>query len=169
MKNKTLFLSLLFASITLTGCSTLEVASLVTMAVTGKGFGDHALSVVSGQDCNFFNIVQGEKVCYFENSTEMLLLTSNQSIDDSLIATGLDNIPVNSYLVIGSFSDRNNAESYQSEFGHLNSSVITSELTVNTIDPVYRVIVGPVEQHHRDRMKKTLINEGVDSPWLITL
>jgi|GEM_PF-7003203 len=91
MKYNTIYTAVIIISFNLMGCSTLEVASLVTMTATGKGVGDHAVSVVTGQDCNFFNILQNERVCIIDNSAEMMLLTSEQNIDDSLKVNYLRN------------------------------------------------------------------------------
>ncbi|MFK8066803.1 MAG: hypothetical protein AB8D52_00995 [Gammaproteobacteria bacterium] len=82
----TRLLLLLLICSTLSACSTFSIASLFTMAFTGKGFGDHALSTVTGQDCDFLNLVQGENICTNNNdSAEMVLLTSDQFIDDSIM------------------------------------------------------------------------------------
>ena len=167
MKKYRLYLSLLFASLSLTACSTFEVVSLATMAVTGKGFGDHALSVATGQDCNFFNVVQGERICAYDDSAEMMLLTGNQIIDDSLKVDYLvedmaESSLSNSYLVIGSFSEQSRAEFHRSEYSQWNSRIVST-------DTKYRVVVGPVDKEDRDNMKTTLVNQGVESPWLIIL
>ena len=169
MKKYTLFLSLFVASLSLTACSTFEVLSLATMVVTGKGFGDHALSVATGQDCNFFNVVQGERICAYGDSAEIMLLTNNQIIDDSLKVDYLvedkdmaESSLSNSYLVIGSFSEQSRAESYRTEYSQWNSHIVSA-------DTKYRVVVGPVNSQDRDSMKMTLVNEGVESPWLIIL
>ncbi len=79
-----LFLLLLICCC-LTACSSFSIASFFTMVFTGKGFGDHALSTVTGQECAFFNLVHGEEVCINDDSAEMILLTSDQFIDDSLM------------------------------------------------------------------------------------
>ncbi len=163
MKNNILPIALIITSFCLAGCSTFNVGSLATLVVTGKGLGDHTLSVVTGQDCHFFNIIQKERICIMDNSAEMLLLTSEQEIDDSLKVERLNNHLVNNtYLVIGSFSDQVFAESCQTEYMHWNSQVILS-------DTKYRVVIGPVSQQDEEHLKKSLINEGVESPWLLTL
>ncbi len=167
MKTYIFIFSILISSLCLTGCSTLGVVSFATMAATGKGFSDHALSLVTGQDCNFFNIVQGEKVCLYENSTEMMLLANYQPLDDSLkvdyLEDDADKISrSNAYLVIGSFSEQVRAESYQLKFSQWDSLIVAS-------DKKYRVIVGPVDQQDRESMKRTMLNGGIESPWLISL
>jgi len=112
MEKYTLYLSLFVASLSLTACSTFEVVSLTTMAVTGKGFGDHALSIATGQDCNFFNVVQGERVCSYDDSAEMILLTNNQIIDDSLKVDYLQDNSFDSYLVTSDLPEQSQVEPY---------------------------------------------------------
>lgn len=84
-RNYSFPLLILLTTCFLTGCSTLNVASFVTMAFTGKSFSDHALSLATGKDCAVFNLVQGKKVCIYEDSAEITLITSAQVIDDSLM------------------------------------------------------------------------------------
>lgn len=167
MKNNIVILFFLGTLSLLSGCTTLQVASLATMAFTGKGFGDHALSAVTGKDCAFFNIVQGENVCMYENTAEMILLADGQDIDDSLKAIQQqENNQVGAYLVIGSFSDQKNATSYQSEYKQWNSSVVSDD---QLPEKKYRVVVGPMNREDLDHMKKSLIDEGISSPWLVML
>ena len=165
MKNSALTTSLICVLSLLSACTTFQMASVATMAFTGKGFGDHALSSVTGQDCAFFNIVQGQRVCSYDNSVEMVLLTNNQIIDDSLKVEQPEIVDPDSYLVIGSFSKRNNADSYQSDFKHWDSSVLKDQASHSK----YLVVVGPLKQQDTDHMKKVLEKEGIQSPWLITL
>ena len=166
MKNSALTTSLICFLSLLSGCTTFQMASVATMAFTGKGFGDHALSSVTGQDCAFFNIVQSQRVCSYDNSVEMVLLTNNQIIDDSLMVEQPEIVDPDSYLVIGSFSKRNNADSYKSDFKHWDSSVISKDQASHS---KYLVVVGPLKSQDTDAMKKALKGEGIQSPWLITL
>ena len=166
MKKTASCLILIFAVLSLVGCSTFQVVSLATMAFTGKGFGDHALSVATGRDCAFFNIVQDEKICVYDNFADMMLLTNGQNIDESFkMLQPVDNYS-NAYLVIGSFSRSENAQSYQTEYRQLNSIVIAPDIASGKN---YRVVVGPVYRQELDNMKKTLMNEGIHSSWLIVL
>ncbi len=164
---------LLFLSVTsftcLMGCSGFQVASMATMAVTGKGFSDHALSTVTGQDCAFFNVVEGEQVCFSENSVEMTLLTNNQVIDDTLKinTSNKEKIePDNAFLVIGSFTQRPRAETYQAKYKKWNSQVIKMG---DKTEQLYRVVIGPVAKQDKARLKRIFINKGVETPWLVTL
>ena len=57
-------LIVLLLSLSLSGCAVYTVASLGTMAVTGKAIGDHAGSAATGGDCNTLkHLVDGKYVC----------------------------------------------------------------------------------------------------------
>lgn len=185
MIKRILFLSFLSLSLILTqsGCSGMHLASLASVAVTGKSFSDHALSKVTGQDCAFLNVIDGEQVCYSNDFVEMTLLTSNQHFDTTLkevIHQPVD-VPAQQpneqlsapkqnlkrkFLVIGSFSQRFRAESFQSDYQQWNSKVVASN---DSTAAIYRVVIGPVAQEDKARLKRIFINKGVETPWLMTL
>ncbi len=150
----------------LTGCSSFQIVSLTTIALTGKGIGDHALSMVSGQDCTFFNLVQGEQICYSDNSSEIVLLTNAQGIDDEIKITGDVSAVRNQWLVIGSFADRGRAEAQLRTVDHYHAQVIAAETDSMRH---YRVIVGPVSESDVSQITSQLIKAGISNPWLITL
>lgn len=68
------------------GSVPLHFASITSIAVTGKGMSDHAISAASDRDCSMFNMLKNEPLCRGVDSAEMLLLTSGQKIDDQLLA-----------------------------------------------------------------------------------
>ena len=62
--------SLGFVAVVLGGCAlppAVEIASLVfgggSFLVTGKGLGDHAISVAAGQDCSMLRPLTGDAIC----------------------------------------------------------------------------------------------------------
>lgn len=185
IKNIKRSLTLLTATFLLTGCASsvsFQLASLAAVAVTGKGFSEHALSVVTGYDCAFFNIVQGEKLCHNEDSADMLLLTDGRLIDSRLLIASPDmfsvnehlvqhsTVPVQSfekvYMVIGSFSDSDKAENHKKKYPELAPEI---SLMMVTSTPRYRVIVGPVPQQNIPELKRSLAETGISETWPLVL
>lgn len=67
----------------LQGCATSNVLSMASLALTGKGMGDHALSVTTGQDCAMMNLIQEAELCALRQSANMSLLLINPDFDQT--------------------------------------------------------------------------------------
>lgn len=169
-----IFLSGLLLLQACAGPASLQVVSIATMAITGKSVGDHMLSTATANDCAFFNLVRDEKLCINSDSAELLLLTSGQAMDDNLLLHRNDNYPANVpvnidgqqeiYLVIGSFSNYQNAHSYQVK--HLQWQ---STIQQHGSGSKFRVLHGPVEYENVENLKQALSLTGIVDVWSIAL
>ena len=62
----------------------MTIASLVvnglSLAATGKGTADHALSAISNQDCNMLRVAKSEAICRANETVSTRLVSENEGV-----------------------------------------------------------------------------------------
>lgn len=170
----------------LTGCAALPPAlQLLSVAgagmsfvTTGKGVGDHLMSAALDRDCVMLRFVQGEDPCREQTPAEDsvqtvanidaeqdISLLRGQTLDIDPAAVGAALARPNLYLVIGSFSDRFNAEAFSRAYSDYNTGV--SLETGETV--AYRVVVGPIPAGNMVVFREDLYQAGISETWPIPL
>lgn len=168
------------ALLSLGGClsPTLAVASYAadgaSYAVSDKSLSDHGLSVASGTDCATWHFFVGRAVC--EDPAKPVPTASldehhkDGSVKHAAAFTrgppgktaGSDGAPPGTYIAIGSFAERGNAERMAGRYADYRPRIVDAWIAGK---PLLRVVLGPLDATQRATLHDQGVNGfAVDAP-----
>lgn len=139
----------------------------VSYVATGKSVSDHGISAVTGRDCAVWRVIKGEPIC-IDQPTERAnpapvevgqAATLTPETDPTKNAAARHR-----YLVIGSFSNRRNAERLAD--GQYEEPVVVVTTSVDG-RVTHRVVAGPMSDREVARLRQRLAHEDQPHAWEI--
>jgi hypothetical protein len=130
-------------------------------AVSDKSLSDHGMSVASGEDCASWHFFVGLAVCEDPTHPVPTAALDEHRKDGSVVHAAAfvrgpkgKAAPTGSYIAVGSFTDRGNAERLAGRYAAYRPRVVDATVAGK---PRLRVVIGPLD----DATRAALRGQGV--------
>ncbi len=173
MRKAWVAIATVLAALPLAGCFPPAVtvvsyaADVSSYAASGKSLSDHGISAAKGEDCATWRFFVGRAVC--ENPAHPVPTASLEEHrrDGSIkrVAGSQPKPPVpvaSSYIVVGSFIDRGNAERLAGGYADYHAQIVNATVDGRAFN---RVVLGPLDATQRaDLQAHGVSGLALDSP-----